>query len=223
MRKIHPNIAKSPLFSGLSENEISLALVFFAAHEAEYKKGEHINNAGDKLGFFGLVLDGAVQVYTVDIDGNQMIMANVEPGETFGESLSFLGREADIYICASEDTKILMMSSERIASGDTSSQLGLALTQRFISILANRTLSQNARIQIMSKLTIRARLTAFFTECVQKSKSFEFDVPFDREDMAIYLGCDRAALSRELSKMKREGLIDFRKRHFIIANRTKSK
>lgn len=221
MKKTHPNIIKSPLFSGLSESEISLALDFFAAHETEYKKGEHINNVGDKLDFFGLVLDGAVQVYTVDIDGNEMIMANVEPGETFGESLNFLGREADIYICASEDTEILMMSSKKISSGHSSSPLELLLTQKFISILANRTLLQNARIQIMSKLTIRARLTAFFTECVQKNKSFEFDVPFDREDMAIYLGCDRAALSRELSKMKREGIIDFQKRHFILANRKK--
>ena len=219
--KTHPNITKSPLFSGLSEVEISFALDFFKAREAKFKKGEHINNIGDKLGFFGLVLEGAVQVYTVDIDGNQMIMANVSPGDTFGESLNFLTREADIYICAAEDAKILMMSSEKISSGATSSPLGLLLTQRFISVLANRTLAQNARIQIMSKLTIRARLTAFFTECVQKNRSYEFELPFDRENMAVYLGCDRAALSRELSKMKREGLIDYQKRHFKITNRKK--
>ncbi len=221
MKKTHPIVVKSPLFAGLSESELYLALDFFGAHEKNFKKGEHINIAGDKLNFFGLVLDGAVQVYTVDIDGNQMIMANVEPGETFGESLNFLGREADIYICASEDTKILMMSSKKITAADSTSPLGLLLAHRFISILASRTLAQNARIQIMSKLTIRARLTAFFTECVQKNRSFEFDLPFDREDMAIYLGCDRAALSRELSKMKREGLIDFQKRHFILTDRTK--
>ena len=218
--KTHPQIIKSPLFAGLSDGELEAALDFLTAHEMKYKRGEHINNVGDRLGFFGLVLEGAVQVYTVDIDGNQMIMANVAPGDTFGESLNFLGREADIYICASEDTKILMMSSEKIASGNNTSPLRLSLSRRFISILANRTLSQNARIQIMSKLTIRARLTAFFTECVQKNRSYEFDLPFDRENMAIYLGCDRAALSRELSKMKREGLIDFQKRHFILTKHT---
>lgn len=219
--KTHPNTIKSPLFSGLSEVELSAALEFLGAREAKFKRGEHINNVGDRLGFFGLVLEGSVQVYTVDIDGNQMIMANVAPGDTFGESLNFLGREADIYICASEDSKILMMSSEKIASENNTTSLGLMLSHRFISILANRTLSQNARIQIMSKLTIRARLTAFFTECVQKNRSFEFDLPFDREDMAIYLGCDRAALSRELSKMKGEGLIDFQKRHFVLKRHKK--
>ncbi len=219
--KTHPQIIKSPLFAGLSDGELEAALDFLTAHEMKYKRGEHINNVGDRLGFFGLVLEGAVQVYTVDIDGNQMIMANVAPGDTFGESLNFLGREADIYICASEDTKILMMSSEKIAAENNTTPLGLSLARRFISILANRTLSQNARIQIMSKLTIRARLTAFFTECVQKSRSYEFDLPFDREDMAVYLGCDRAALSRELSKMKREGLIDFQKSHFILTKHTK--
>lgn len=219
--KTHPQIIKSPLFAGLSDEELEAALDFLTAHKMKYKRGEHINNVGDRLGFFGLVLEGAVQVYTVDIDGNQMIMANVAPGDTFGESLNFLGREADIYICASEDTKILMMSSEKIAAENNTTPLGLSLARRFISILANRTLSQNARIQIMSKLTIRARLTAFFTECVQKSRSYEFDLPFDREDMAVYLGCDRAALSRELSKMKREGLIDFQKRHFILTKHTK--
>ncbi len=219
--KTHPNTIKSPLFSGLSEVELSAALEFLGARETKFKRGEHINNVGDRLGFFGLVLEGSVQVYTVDIDGNQMIMANVTPGDTFGESLNFLGREADIYICASEDSKILMMSSEKIASENNTTSLGLMLSHRFISILANRTLSQNARIQIMSKLTIRARLTAFFTECVQKNRSYEFDLPFDREDMAIYLGCDRTALSRELSKMKGEGLIDFQKRHFVLKRNKK--
>lgn len=219
--KTHPSIVNCPLFCELSDQDFATALKYFSAREMRFKKGEHINNAGDKLSFFGLVMEGAVQVYTVDIDGNEMIMANVSPGETFGESLNFLGREADIYICATQDSRILMMSSEKVGVTNSFGAIGHMLSYRFISILANRTLAQNTRIQIMSKISIRAKLTAFFTECVQKNKSGEFELPFDREDMAIYLGCDRAALSRELSKMKREGLIDFSKRHFVLLNTKK--
>ena len=44
-------------------------------------------------------------------------------------------------------------------------------------------------------------------------------VPFSREDMAAYIGTDRSALSRELSAMKREGLIDYRKNVFVLKKR----
>jgi CRP-like cAMP-binding protein len=161
MKKTHPNIIKSPLFSGLSESEISLALDFFAAHETEYKRGEHINNVGDKLDFFGLVLDGAVQVYTVDIDGNEMIMANVEPGETFGESLNFLGREADIYICASEDTKILMMSSKKISFGQKSEGYFGLEYYRLPTLLSLSMVSPKVLIQLACFLLITE--TGLFT------------------------------------------------------------
>jgi CRP-like cAMP-binding protein len=63
---------------------------------------------------------------------------------------------------------------------------------------------------------LREKILTLLNQYRHKFGSNEFSLPFDRADMAIYLGADRSALSRELSKLKREGIIDFQKNHFII-------
>ena len=62
--------------------------------------------------------------------------------------------------------------------------------------------------------TIRARLMSYFSECIKTTGSYTFDIPYDRRQLADYLGTDRSALSAELSKMQKEGLLTYRKNHF---------
>lgn len=209
------SLYKCPLFEGLDENETASSFDFFESVEKSYKKGDMITDVGSKLERFGLVLDGSVQVYTLDIDGSQMIMANIVEGETFGESLCFLRENTQIFACALTDCTVLWLGTDGIRSHD-GSLLEKKLVNRFIALLAKRALAQNERIQILSKVTIREKLTAFFTEAVHKYGSYSFTLPLNRTDMAIYLGCDRCALSRELSKMKSEGLITYNKNKFEV-------
>ena len=95
------------LFAELSEEELAYALDFFSASERSYDKGDFLNRVGFPLPAFGLVLSGGIQVYMDDIDGHEMIMANVAPGGTFGESLCYLGLEAPVYIRAIQPSTIL--------------------------------------------------------------------------------------------------------------------
>ena len=46
--------------------------------------------------------------------------------------------------------------------------------------------------------------------------SLTFSIPFDRQQLADYLGVDRSALSNELSKLRREGLLTTRKNRFSL-------
>ncbi|MBQ7821991.1 MAG: Crp/Fnr family transcriptional regulator [Clostridia bacterium] len=204
------------LFNNLNDNELKSAISFFDCKEETYKKGELIASPDKLPKKFGLVLSGCVQIYTLDIDGYQMIMATVLPGETFGESLSYLKKEAPIFIHALSDTVVMWMSTEKLREQKIVTECDKKLSYRFTSLLANRALSMNDRIQILSKLTIREKLIAFFTEAVRKYNAYSFTLPFDRSDMATYLGCDRSSLSRELSKMQKEGLITFTKNSFTV-------
>ena len=88
--------------------------------------------------------------------------------------------------------------------------------RRFVTMLAERALSMNDRIQILSKLTIREKLLTYFSQCARAAGSRTFTVPLDRESLAAYLGVNRSALSRELSTMQRDGLIEFYKNSFKI-------
>ena len=210
-------IKKNELFFGLKEDELSAALVFFDASVKEYKKGECLRAAGDVFSRFGLVLSGTVQVFFDDINGERVIMASVTEGGTFGESLCYLSEDnSPVSIYSYNDTKVLWLSCDALHSEGCNSPLKREITQRFTKMLAHKALSMNDRVQILSKLTLREKLGTYFSQCVRTYKSRTFQVPLDRESLALYLGTNRSALSRELSKMQKEGLIEFYKNSFKI-------
>ncbi len=152
-----------------------------------------------------------------DFDGNSIIMAIVTPAHTFGESLCFLGGSSPVHIYAMGDTEVLWFSTDRIKNceNDTRDRL---ISNRFTSMLAAKTLEMNDRIQILSKIKLRDRLITYFSQNVAKYGS-SFTLPLSREDMAAYLGTNRSALSRELGKMRDEGIIEFEKSKFTIKHR----
>lgn len=203
------------LFKGLNETEIEKALDLFSSVKRKYSKGEMIASAGTRLEKFGLVLSGTVQVSFIDIDGNSVIMASVTKGDTFGESLCWLNiAEIPVTITAFTDVEVLLLSPQSLsASTDT---LACELRNRFVSMLATKALAMNDRIQILSKPTVRQKIITFLSQYSNRSQSKTFSVPFDRETLALYLGVNRSALSRELSAMQKEGIIEFYKNTFKI-------
>jgi CRP-like cAMP-binding protein len=208
-------LAENRLFKGLTEEQTDRALQILKAEFREYRKGEFLHHAGQPMSRFSLVLYGAVRVCTDDIEGNRMIMADVPPGVTFGESLCFLKiPEPMVYACAAEDTGVLWLSPEACFSDRADAEL--ELQKRFTALLAERALAMNDRIQILSKLTLRKKLIAFFTNASRKAGSRTFSVSMNRDDMADYVGTNRSALSRELAEMKREGILDYYRNSFQL-------
>lgn len=203
------------LFKDLNENEIEKALNLFSSVKRKYSKGENIASAGTRLEKFGLVLSGTVQVSFIDIDGNSVIMASVTKGDTFGESLCWLNiSEIPVTVTAFTDVEVLLLSPQSLSS--STDALALELKNRFVSMLATKALAMNDRIQILSKPTVRQKIITFLSQYSNRSQSKTFSVPFDRETLALYLGVNRSALSRELSAMQKEGIIEFYKNTFKI-------
>ena len=212
----HPLLDQCPLFQGLSSQDKAYALTYFDARTKAYEKGEFLHQVSFPLPRFGLVLSGTVQVYMDDIDGHHIIMNHVEPGDLFGESYAFLGADAPIYIRAVSEGEILWMSTGRIkAPLSPVSPLDQELANRYVACLANRTLKMNQRVQILSRTTLRMKLITFLSQYATE-KGDTFSIPFDRASMAAYLGADRSALSRELSRMQAEGILTYHRNQFRI-------
>lgn len=210
-------ICSCPLFSGMTETEQKNALALFSAAERLHPRGSILASAGGRLERFGLVLSGTVQVSLIDIDGNSIIMASVTAGETFGESLCWLKtEEIPVTITAVSDAEILWLSPENLMPDKPETDLARELKYRFSSMLAGKTLLMNDRIQVLSKPSIRLKLITLLSQYSVRFGSKTFSVPFDRETLALYLGVNRSALSRELSAMQKEGIIEFYKNTFKI-------
>ncbi len=212
-------IDQCALFQGLTPEEQTYALDYFAAQPRRYEKGAFLHQVSFPLTRFGLVLEGTVEVYMDDMDGHHLIMNSVGPGGLFGEAYCFLGTDAPIYICAVTPAEILWMSPARIKAPQAPFQpLDWTLSNRFIAALATRTLAMNQRVQILSRSTLRMKIITFLSQYAA-AQGDTFTIPFDRAGMASFLGADRTALSRELSKLRREGVLDFHRNRFHICKR----
>ena len=207
---------RCPLFRGLSEEVLPAALAFFEARRASYRRGEAVMRPGEQPDGFALVLRGAVQVLQDDVDGHHMIMAQAVAGDTFGESLCYLCLpDSPVYALALNGVEVLWLSCRRLRAPCTDA-LSFELSARFTAMLAQRTLSMNDRIQVLSRRSLRDKVLTHLMQCARKAGSHSFKVPFNRTDWAVYLGVNRSALGRELTRMRKEGLLSFDKRRFTL-------
>ena len=95
-------------------------------------------------------------------------------------------------------------------------QSKMKLSQILVCICSRKNLKLSQKIIFTSSKTIRSRLNAYLSFQAKIHKSMEFDIPFDRQQLADYLNLERSAMSGELSKMVKEGLLETRKNHFIL-------
>lgn len=210
-------LSLSPLFAGLTPEERLYALDFFHARERRYARGDALHRPGDVFPAFGFVLSGTVHVLSYDYNGAPMIMATVTSGETFGESLCYLRQPAWVHVRAAEDAAVLWLDPARLhADAPYVSPLDARLAERFTAMLAERTLRMNDRIQILSKVGLREKLVTYLSQCARRAASDSFSIPHSREELAVYLGVNRSALSRELSRMRAEGMIDYERNRFRV-------
>ncbi len=212
---ITESMRRSKLFCGMSDEEIQEGLLFFKAKIQAFAKNEIIKNTDMKLYAFGLVLTGGITVLMDDFDGNCLVMSSAMESETFGESLCFLQRNDPVYIKANQYTEILWLYCDNLQK-DCSCSSACDLRNRFTALLASRALTMNDRIQILSKYTIREKLITYFSQCANRAQCNTFTLPLDRAALASYVGTERSALSRELSRMQNQGIIKIEKNRITL-------
>jgi len=211
-------LQKSMLFRGMTEPEITKALQALEAHEKRYEKGETLLIAGTITEWMGLVLEGSVTIESNDAWGNRTIISHVGKGQVFAETYALMENEPMLVdVTASEDGQILFLRSGRIQSLNSSLESwALKYIANLLTISMHKNLILSGRSFHTAPKTIRGRVMAYLNSVSLQRRSREFDIPFDRQQLADYLNLERSALSKELGKMQREGLISCRKNHFII-------
>ncbi len=208
-------LAKAYIFSGLTESELDEALKYLGAREKHYKKGQTLISLGNSISEFGVITKGTVQISCDDINGNQMIMATVARGDMFAESLAVTANsDSPIYATATEGSVVVWLNAAPIRDNLASTPLHAKINANFTRAIAIKCLSMNDRVQILSKKTIREKVITYMSQLAEHSKKTEILIPLSRQDMASYLGVERSALSRELSRMQQDGIIRFKGNRF---------
>ena len=212
------NLSNTQLFYGLKEDEITSLLDCLNAEKRSYKKGEVILSEGSTTENSGIVLSGMVMISCCDIWGNNSILGNAAPGSIFAEVYACIpGQPLLVTVSAAEDTSILFMNVGRILTTCSNAcPLHARLAQNLLTVCAHKNLQLSQRIQHTSSKSVRGRLMSYFSECAKHFGSNSFLVPYNRQQLADYLNVDRSALCNELSKMQKDGMIEYTRNHILL-------
>lgn len=212
------SLSESALFRQLSADEISSALTALRAQERKYKKGEVILSAGRTTESMGLVLSGSVTVQSNDLWGSRTILNYVCRGDFFAGTFAWLPDEVMLVdVVANEDCRILFLNIALLRDLSPEQHPWAALlTANLLTVAARKNLMLTGRFFHTTPKSARARIMAYLNSVSLQKQSREFDIPFDRQQLADYLNLDRSAMSKELGRMRREGLIEARKNHFVL-------
>ena len=216
MKEFFPVLHTAALFSGISDEELAAMLSCLGARIDAFPKGSRLLRAGDAVDEVGLVLAGSALIVQEDIWGNRNIFPS--PGQTFaGGARLRAGSGSHVSVEAESAVTVMFLHIKRVLSMCPSAcSHHNRIIRNLLSELAEKNLRLNEKLTHMGQRTTRAKLLSYFSAESQRRDSYEFDIPFSRQQLADYLGVERSGLSMELGKMRDEGLLDFHKSHFVL-------
>lgn len=211
-------LMKNPLFAGISCEELPGLMGCLSAKVIEISKSDPVFLEGDPAGFVGLVLEGAVQIVRDDFYGNRTLMTVAEPGELFAEAFACAGVDTmPVSGYALKTSKVLRMECRKMLTV-CSNACGFhsTLIKNLLQVVASKNLQLSRKIQFMSRKTTREKLMEYLMDQAKQKGSAEFTIPLDRQALADYLGVERSAMSAELSKLRRDGVLESTGPHFRL-------
>lgn len=217
-------LSDTVLFRGIRAGEVESMLDCLKAKKRQFKKGEVIFRAGEKTTSLGLVLDGVVSIEIDDAWGNKSILAHIAPGQVFAETYASIpGEPMVVSAVAAEACEVLLLNVGRLMKHcPENCPYHAKVVHNLLMISAQKNMALSRRMTHLAARSIRGRLTSYLTfEAVQRG-SREFTIPYNRQQLADYLNVDRSALSNELSKMQKEGLLKTEKNYFCLSEKVDS-
>ena len=181
-------------------------------------RGQTVFHEGDEARWVGIVLEGEVQIFRDDYDGSRSLLGQAGPGQLVGEVFACAGVETlPVTVEARQESVILLADCRRVLTVCRSAcAFHNRLINHLLQVVAEKNLQLNRKIECMSARTTRDKLMAFLLSEAKTHRSREFDIPFDRQALADYLGVERSAMSTELGKLVRDGVIQCDRRHFRL-------
>ena len=211
-------IRNSRLFSGVSEEELTARLSCLGARQMDFPKDSFLLRAGGSVDSIGLILSGTVMILQEDIWGNRNILSKLGPGQTYAVSFACVpGSAINVSVLAQTEVTVLTMNVGRILTMCPSNCSHHSLVLRnLLEDLACKNLRLNEKLTHMGQRTTRAKLMSYLSAEAQHHNSLEFDIPFDRQQLADYLCIERSAMSTELSRLQKDGLLQTERYHFRL-------
>ena len=206
-------VKECTIFKNFSIDEIIEIFSVISFYEKDYKKNDIILAENTKVEYFGIITNGKIALSNFDYFGNRNILNVFEKGDSFAEALVSLEIQIPHEVISLTDSSIVWIEYKSLSK----SLYYQKILNNLLNIISTKNLIFNKKLQILSKRTTREKILEYLSN-QKKALSLDsnFEINLNRNEMADYLALDRSNLSRELGKLKKEGIIDFKKNKFKL-------
>lgn len=218
MKKYLETLRKCPLFHQIQDDDLLKMLGCLGAKVESFDKKYTIFADGTPAKYIGILLSGSAQIVQVDYYGNRSILSSVAPSEVFAEAFACAGMDTlPVTVTANEPCEVMLINRDHILH-TCQNHCGFhqQLIFNLMKDLASKAILFQQKIEITSKRTTREKLMAYLLLYAKKANSNSFEIPFDRQELADYLEVDRSGLSAEISKLRKEGILENRRKRFTL-------
>lgn len=205
------------LFGDIGTEQCRRMIECFQGREQLFPAGATAADYGVESHEIGILLSGRAEVIRIDADGGRTILERLDAGEPFGRMLSMSGGGGDaVTVTAETECQVLFLDYRRIMSRCANAcPFHEQLERNLIRIIAEKARRLSARVEVLSRRTIREKLLCYFA--MQQEGDGSFLLPFSLSRLADYISADRSAMMRELKKLREEELVTIDRRRVTLA------
>lgn len=210
-----------PLFQNIAPEDLAAMLQCLSAREVTVDRGDFIDTQPGAVPLMGVVLEGTVEMISEDYFGKKSILTVLPVGSLFGETWSCLeARNRAVAYRASGKGRVLLLNYDRILHAcKLVCRFHHRMIENMVERIAEKNLELIEKLEVTSRTSIREKLLTYLARQAERTGSRTFTIPLSRTELADYLCADRSAMTRELSKLRAEGLVTFDKRTFTLLDR----
>lgn len=215
---LSPALLKASLFEGLEPQAVAGFLKEARCRLGSFPRGAILLSQGDSVTAAGVLLSGKIKAYRLNRQGEENLQSVMGPGGMFGDMLMATDNgKSPVTVEAMEDARVLFVpfGSIMAAGGEFGNQLRVNLLHE----LSARYWALNRKVRYLSERSLRGRIALFLLDAAHDQGGPTFTLPMTREAMASLLGVNRSALSRELSRMEKDGLLAVYRGSFRLLDR----
>jgi len=217
------SLTSCPLFTGIAEGPMERLLDRAGAQAADAAKNSPVLGQGEQQEGIYLVLTGRARGERLTSDGRLVTVNEFGPGELFGEILSGANMESPVTVRMLEDGSILRLSLGKLLNAfNDDRETGERVLRNLIGQISQKYFMIMKRVEMLLCPTLAGKIAMYLLN-QRESGSNTVTVPHSREEQAALLNCDRSALSRELSRLRGAGIINYSGRSFSILDEDRLK
>lgn len=205
------------LFQNITSEEYDDLSGCGCLRSALYEKNTPVFKNQEKIEETALLLWGQIHIESYDLWGNRILLHSVSAGEAFAETYAFCNAVMTVDATAVQKSKILFLNIKKaIDARNSAKSWYVKLLYNTLQLSAEKNLYWTSRMMCLTQKSIRSRVMTYLSSQAIQCGSLAFAIPFNRQQMADYLNVERSALSKELGRMQKEGLLRFAKNKFHL-------